>query len=59
MKLENYFNRQLIGSQNGYLENDEEHAGVANVPRKWVWNIPDNSSQLWARKWQNGIDWPR
>ena len=49
MKLENYFNRQLIGhisTQNGYLENDEEHVGVANVPRKWVWNIPDNSSQL-------------
>ena len=47
MKLENYFNRQFtdhISTQNGYLENDEEHVGVANVPKKWVWNVPDDSS---------------
>ena len=49
MKLENYFNRQFtdhISTQNGYLENDDEHVGVANVPRKWIWNVPDDSSQL-------------
>ena len=48
-KLENYFNRQLtdhISTQNGYLENDDEHVGVANVPQKWIWNVPDDSSQL-------------
>ena len=34
MKLENYFKRQFtdhISTQNGYLENDDEHVGVANV----------------------------
>ena len=49
MKLENYFNRQFtdhISTQNGYLENDEEHVGVANVPKKWIWNVSDDSSQL-------------
>ena len=49
MKLENYFNRQFtdhISTQNGYLENDDEHVGVANVPRKWIWNVPDGSSQM-------------
>ena len=49
MKLENYFNRQFtdhISTQNGYLENDDEHVGVANVPGKWIWNVPDDSSQM-------------
>ena len=49
MKLENCFNRQFtdhISTQNGYLENDDEHVGVANVPRKWIWNVPDDSSQM-------------
>ena len=49
MKLENYFNRQFtdhISTQNGYLENDDEHVGVANVPKKWIWNVPDDSSQM-------------
>ena len=49
MKLENYYNRQFadrISTQNGYLENDDEHVGVANVPRKWIWNVPDDSSQM-------------
>ena len=48
MQLENYFNRQFtdhISTQKGCLENDDEHVGVANVPKKWIWNIPDNS--LW------------
>ena len=49
MKLKNYFNRQFtdhISTQNGYLENDDEHVGVENVPRKWIWNVPDDSSQI-------------
>ena len=43
------FSRQFtdhISTQNGYLENDDEHVGVANVPRKWIWNVPDDSSQM-------------
>ena len=35
-----------ISTQNGYLENDDEHVGVANLPKKWVWNVPDDSSQM-------------
>ena len=49
MKLENYCNRQFtdhISTQNGYLENDDEHVGVANLPKKWVWNVPDDSTHL-------------
>ena len=49
MKLENYFNRQFtdhISTQNGYLENDNEHVGVAGLPRKWIWNFPDDASQM-------------
>ena len=48
-KLDNYFNREFtdhISAQNGYLENDDEHVGVANLPKKWVWNVPDDSSQM-------------
>eukprot|EP00439_Symbiodinium_sp_Y106_P084637 s59_g26.t1 len=33
-----------ISTQNGYLENDDEHVGVANVPKKWIWNVPDDST---------------
>ena len=49
MKLGNYFNRQFtdhVSTQNGYLENDDEHVGVVNLPKKWVWNVPDDSSQM-------------
>ena len=49
MKLDSYFNLQFtdhISTQNGYLENDDEHVGVANLPKKWVWNVPDDSSQM-------------
>eukprot|EP00439_Symbiodinium_sp_Y106_P067563 s3557_g11.t1 len=49
MKPDKYFNRQFtdhISAQNGYLENDDEHVGVANLPKKWVWNVPDDSSQM-------------
>eukprot|EP00439_Symbiodinium_sp_Y106_P065998 s833_g10.t1 len=44
MKLEGYFNCQFtdhISTQNG-----DEHVGVANVPKKWIWNVPDDSSQM-------------
>ena len=49
MKLENYFNRPFtdhISTQNVYLENDDEHVGVANVPKKWIWTVPDDSSPM-------------
>ena len=49
MKLDNYFNRQFtdhISTQNGYLENDDEHVGVAGLPKKWIWNFPDDASQM-------------
>ena len=49
MKLDNYFNRQFtdhISTRNGYLENDDEHVGVAGLPKKWIWNFPDDASQM-------------
>ena len=49
MKLDNYFNRQFtdhISTQNGYLENDDEHVGVAGLPKKWIWNFPDDAAQM-------------
>ena len=43
-KLDNYFNRQFtdhISTQNGVKDNNGEvPAGVANVPRKWMWTVP-------------------
>ena len=39
IQLENHFNHQFtdhISTQNGYLENDDEHVGVANAPKKWI-----------------------
>ena len=49
MKLDNYFNRQFtdhISTQNGYLENDDEHVGVAGLPKKWIWTFPDDASRM-------------
>ena len=49
MKLDNYFNRQFTdhtSTQNGYLENDDEHVGVAGLPKKWIWTFPDDASRM-------------
>ena len=46
MKLDNYFNRQFtahITTQNGVQVTTEVPAGVANVPRKWIWTVPEAS----------------
>ena len=46
MKSDNYFNRQFtdrITTQNGLPDTTEVPAGVANVPRKWIWTVPEAS----------------
>ncbi|CAE6957803.1 unnamed protein product [Symbiodinium sp. KB8] len=46
MKLDNYFNRQFtdhISTQNGVPDTTEVPSGVANVPKKWIWTVPEAS----------------
>ena len=48
MKLDNYFNRQFtdhISTQNCVKEENEVPAGIANVPRKWMWTVPRVSEE--------------
>ena len=47
-KLDNYFNRQFtdhISTQNGVKDENEVQAGIANVPRKWMWTVPRLSEE--------------